>query len=238
MYSFVTHQRTGSGLLTNLCRASQPDHLKKFCCGELLLPRFNHLDLNRNVWVYNSNIINNIHSAKEDYKEIVKQKIDWLKLYSEEASFKFIPHTFIDDYPEFEENILEILSNQILITVKRNPYEQFLSYAYQESTDWKKCYRVKESEIDVLHIDDFLIRKFSYKWNVDKTFMNKLNIDYVFDYSKLKEQSTDLFKVTKSDLEKFSKDEMLVNYKSLLKDPDEIEYLFWNIFEEMTNDSY
>ena len=160
-------------------------------------------------------------------------KINFLKKYPNKYSFKFIPHTVPE---EFRSDILEYLNNCNLLTIKRDPFDMFLSHTYQKKTGWKQSHGATEPLLNKLEINIKDIKYFIKIWNENKNFIDSCKIYHTFNYNNLDEQLYDFFGVRHGSYEidpmrrhwSWSKIKpMQIDYRSLLVDYELIEERFY-----------
>ena len=155
-------------------------------------------------------------------------KINFLKKYPNKYSFKFIPHTVPE---EFRPDILEYLNDCNLLTIKRNPFDMFLSHTYQKKTGWKQSHGATKPLLDKLEINIKDIKYFIKIWDENRKFINNCKIHHTFDYDNLDQQLFDFFKVKNTApriaaRQNMKGDRMQIDYKSLLVDYELIKERF------------
>jgi hypothetical protein len=169
-YQVVASHRTGSTLLKSFC----VDYNDGFGFSELFLePAHTHMSF--------------LDLAS------MEEKFEFLEYYKKKDihfSIKIFPKRIIDR--GHEERLYNYLDGYKILTIRRDPFESFLSSEYQRATDWKIAHRKvvhgkrpenliqQPFDIDYNDIDNFV-----KKWNVDYGFINKLEVYKIFDYNEL-----------------------------------------------------
>jgi len=165
-YQVVCSPRTGSSLLNYYCIR----HNDSFGFHELFL-----------------------NPANTDFKFLQtassKQKFEFLEYYKKQDihfSIKVFPYRIISE--GYENRLLDYLDGYKILTINRNSFDAFLSYAYQEYTNWKLSHRTKDDEfvkVDSFEINLDTIKHFCDRQKVDLNFIKKLDIHKAFEYSEL-----------------------------------------------------
>jgi hypothetical protein len=144
IYQLVSEPRTGSSILSSYLRYYYK--LKK-------IPAITELFLNRYT-IKNNSLLDNKELwdkliIDESY-DIIKSKIDFLEFNAQKNihyHFKFFPSAII--YEDLRKRMCDFLNQYDVITIDRNPYEIFLSTAYQDNISWKHTHRNKNEIINV-----------------------------------------------------------------------------------------
>jgi hypothetical protein len=153
----------------------------------------------------------------------VANKIDFLKRYPNQYSFKFIPYTIPEEH---RPAVLEYLNGCNLLTIRRDPFDMFLSFMYQEKTGWKEVHGVTKSRINRLEINLKDIKDFLDLWDLNRNFINDCKIYHTFDYEDLDRQLFDFFKVENLYPGIKKMEPMQIDYKALVIDYELIKEEF------------
>ena len=213
IYHTVAFSRSGSSYLHSFCRSYHIiNNEKVITLGELFLST--HYIDNENIAYDHSGHINGMDVAN---------KIEFLKRYPNRYSFKFIPYTIPEEHrPE----VLEYLNTHNLLTIRRDPFDMFLSHIYQEKTEWKEVHGATKPLLNKLVINLKDIKDFLDLWNLNKNFIDSCNIHHTFEYEDLDRQLFDFFKVENLYPGIKKMEPMQIDYKSLLVDYELIKETF------------
>ena len=165
-YQVVASHRTGSSLLNHYAI----DHNDGFGFHELFLKQANTK-------------IQSLRFAS------TKQKFEFLESHKKQDthfSIKIFPYKIITE--GYESRLLDYLDGYKILTINRNPFDTFLSYAYQNYTYWKNSHRLVEDNkfMEVsFKIDCSSIEKFCDELKATNKFINKLDIHNTFEYAEL-----------------------------------------------------
>jgi hypothetical protein len=169
-YQVVSSHRTGSTLLNLFCINNN----EGFGFSELFLePSYTRMSF--------------LDSAS------MEEKFEFLEYYKKKDihfSIKIFPKKIIDR--GYEEKLYNYLDGYKILTIRRDPFDAFLSESYQKATNWKIAHRktIHGKTPDTLleqpfEIDYDSVNGFIDKWNVNYGFVKKLNVHKTFDYHEL-----------------------------------------------------
>lgn len=169
-YQVVASHRTGSTLLNSFCI----NHNEGFGFSELFLsPSYTHMSFL------------DLASTEE--------KFNFLEHYKKKDihfSIKIFPKRLIDE--GYEDRLYNYLDGYKILTIRRNPFDSFLSESYQKATSWqfghRKLAHGKSPEKLLEHpfeIDYNDVKDFVEKWNINYEFVKRLNVHKIYDYSEL-----------------------------------------------------
>lgn len=119
----------------------------------------------------------------------IKQKFEFLEYYKKQDihfSIKVFPRRVITE--GYENRLFDYLEGYKILTINRNAFDGFLSYAYQDHTKWATTHRLVEDNnfIEVsFKIDCGLIKNFCDEIKATNKFIGKLDIHKTFEYSEL-----------------------------------------------------
>ena len=157
-------------------------------------------------------------------------KIKFLKNSQNNYSFKVIPNAISKEY---RDEVLEYLNNCNLLTIRRNPFDRFLSFTYQHKTKWKEVHGAAKSLISELRIDQEDIDRFLEMTEIDTEFLNNCKIYHTFDYENLNQQLFDFFKIkTINSNIKYPLAPMQIDYKSLVLQYELVKEKFYESYRK------
>lgn len=203
IYHTVGFPRSGSSYIHSYCRSHHIiNNENVITLGELFLSTH---------YIDNENIAYD-HTGHTNGMDVAN-KIEFLKRYPNRYSFKFIPYTIPEEHrPE----VLEYLNTHNLLTVRRDPFDMFLSFMYQEKTGWQEVHGVTKPRINKLEINLKDIRNFLDLWDLNRNFINNCKIYHTFDYEDLGRQLFDFFKVENLYPGIKKMEPMQIDYKALV----------------------
>lgn len=211
-YQVVATHRTGSTLLN------------RFCVNDNDGFGFSELFLNPS---YTDFTFLDLASMEEKF-----EFLEYNKKKDIHFSIKIFPKRIIDE--GYEDRLYNYLTGYKILTIRRDPFDAFLSSEYQRATNWKFAHRKimhgskPENLLEQpLKIDYNSIQLFVDKWNIDYQFINRLNIHKIFNYNEL----------TVNNLQKYFRTKYLpdiipmnINYRMFVNNLKEVEETF---FKEM-----
>jgi hypothetical protein len=222
-YVVVGHQRTGTTYLMDYVRAQSNFNKVKFT-NEFFLDR-NYLSLNGD-W--------NTLKIETPTKKQIERKFNYFEILKEENMchpFKVIPYKIILD--GYEKRLYDLLNGFKLLTIERNPFDTFLSWVYQNKTNWIHSHKhINEDlkleknsfDVDILNINYYLKR-----YEIEKKFISKLNLFHTFKYEELTEENLKIFFNIKNASKKIPMD---IDYRSCIKNIDFVEKKFKEIYND------
>jgi hypothetical protein len=168
-----------------------------------------------------------------------KQKFEFLEYYKKQDihfSIKVFPCRVITE--GYESRLLDYLDGYKILTINRNPFDTFLSCAYQSYTYWKNPHRLVEDNkfMEVsFKIDCSFIGKFCDELKATNKFINKLDIHNTFEYAEL--TAPNLNKYFESKFKPFTSP-CGVDYKNLATNYAEAKELFYHEMYGSRNRAY
>ena len=162
-------------------------------------------------------------------KMSIEEKFEFLEYYKNKDvhfSTKIFPRRIIKQ--GYESRLKNYLDGYKILTIKRDPFDSFLSNQYQDSTDWKYAHRNNDSlslPLKDFEIDLDKIKTFQKRWKTDHGFIEQLDVYKRFDYDDL----------TVSNLQRYFKTDydpnlrpININYRKLIINFDEVKEVFDN----------
>lgn len=163
----------------------------------------------------------------KDYS--IEEKFEFLEYYKSKDihfTFKVFPYTLITQ--GYEQRLFDYLKGYNILTIERNPWDSFLSSAYQEECNWKTAHRhpgVNEFvELVSFKINTSMIKHFCEKWRIDFGFIDKLNPHHIFKYEDLTIENLQRYFNSKHTT---TLKPCNLNYKSLATNYDKAKELFY-----------
>jgi hypothetical protein len=217
-YVVVGHRRTGTTYLMDYVCA-QSNFNKVESINEFFLDR-NYLSLNGD-W--------NTLKIETPTKKQIERKFNYFEILKEENMchpFKVIPYKIILD--GYEKRLYDLLNGFKLLTIRRDPFDSFLSYIYQNRTNWKNTHR---RLFRTQHIEEFKfiiyepeIDHYINQYKIKKNFINKLDIFHTFEYEDLTPKNLSSFFNIKKNKENYLP--MNIDYRRLIINLEDIEKKF------------
>lgn len=216
MYHIIGRQRTGTTILGEYVRENSID---KQYYGEFFLDRWHITD--------NGKLIENCYPDFVFFQ--VERKFNFLEMLKDEnrlMQFKVFPYHLVEF--GYEKRLYELLSDLKLLTIKRNPFDVFLSATYQNKTKWKIRHRKTKFQDGRLSLEPFSVDKnevasFIKRWKVEEEFLSKLNAFHSFTYEEINTQHLqEFFKVK---IEEYHAP-LNIDYRSLIINLNETEKAF------------
>lgn len=191
MYQVIAKPRTGSSLL-NLYTIEDNDGLGY---SEFFLNRY--LLLNQKVYVDET-----CDLTKSPWdSDSVEEKFDYLNFYKKQDvhfAIKIFPYHLIR--LGFEEQLRDYLQGYKLLTIDRDPFDQFLSFAHQSNTSWKQphLYTPKDEAISKSYsVGKTSVLNFCERYHIETEFINSLEFTKRFDYNQINKEYLQQFFNTK-----------------------------------------
>lgn len=219
MHHIVGRQRTGTTLLGEYVRNFiGPEN---FYSSEFFLDNW-EIDSNGKIK----------QNQKESTNFIISQlerKFNFLEILKDEnrlPSFKIFPYHLIR--LGYKERLYNLLQDLKLLTVKRDPFDTFLSVSYQNKTEWKIRHKKTADKDQIIqlksfYINDFEIKKYVKEWKIEEEFMLRLNFFHEFEYSDINTQHLrNFFNVNFNEFHS----PLNVDYRSLVINIHEVEDFF------------
>ena len=157
-----------------------------------------------------------------------KQKFEFLESHKKQDthfSIKVFPYKIISE--GYESRLLDYLDGYKILTINRNPFDAFLSYAYQNHIKWATSHRlIKDNKFPNVNfeIDCSLIKNFCDTHKIECKFIDKLDIHKTFEYSEL--TAPNLNKYFESKFKPFTSPSG-VDYENLATNYAEAKELFY-----------
>jgi hypothetical protein len=131
----------------------------------------------------------------------------------------------------YENSLYEYLSNYKILTIKRNPFDSFLSLKFQDSTKWKFPHRLKFKnyqfcEPEPFSINRYEINGFIHSWKKNQDFIDKLNIYHTFDYDEI--TADNLYNFFGLSEYTWNGKKSNINYEEIVENIDEVKEIFYN----------
>lgn len=206
IYQLVTYPRTASTYLTSINHAY---NIKRNLSVENVCEFFLNRYVLKEDWYY--------LDIKRDWKVVDKTNIaDKLlflkqnKIKDNHFSLKVIPDTIESCYYD---DLLCYLNDYKLLTIRRNPYNMFISYMYQIKTEWKQTHNANTPIINSLKITEYDVEDYLQRLSINREFIKSCNIHYTFNYEKLEDEIPNFFGITNTLMKIYP---MNIDYLSLL----------------------
>ena len=119
----------------------------------------------------------------------IEEKFEFLEYYKKQDihfTTKIFPYEIISK--GYEERLFDYLKGYKILTIKRNPWDAFLSHSYQDFCGWKTSHRREGDdfiELQSFEIGLYKIKHFCKKWKTDFNFVQRLDIHHTFNYNDL-----------------------------------------------------
>ena len=221
-YVVVGHKRTGTTYLMNYVYKHFGFEEHNFI-AEFFLSRY-YLDENGSWHKFKSKIYN---------KKQINRKFNYFEILKEQEKchpFKIFPYNLIQG--GYEERLKELLSGFKILTIRRDPFDSFLSYIYQNRTNWKNTHRCV---FRTQHIEEFdyviykeEINLYINQYKIEKSFIDSLDIFHTFEYKDINTANLQNFFDIKIN-EHHSP--LNVDYRKLVININEIEKEFYRNFK-------
>jgi len=229
MYQVVCHARTGSTFLCGSIDRYNKKHNNDIpSIYEFLNQTSRLIDNDEIVLRPDATIANAMNGSWNDLLD----KLDFLIRQKEKGkhySIKIIPYPIFckapnkDEWERVEKMLLNYLSGYNILTIKRDPYDTFLSYIYQANVDWLEPHGYKKSSVESLKVEKRYFAGFFKSFIINQNFMKKLNFYKTFDFDVFEYEILDYFNLEFKD-ETFQKLKNglsnEIDYESLLSEED------------------
>jgi len=217
-YVVVGHKRTGTTYLMNYVY-EHFDFKEYNFIAEFFLSSY-YLDRNGS-W-------HNLELEIYDKKQI-DRKFNYFETLKDRENchpFKIFPYNLI--YYGYEERLKELLSGFKILTIRRDPFDSFLSCIYQNRTKWKNTHRCLFA---AQHIEEFKftiyrseIDHYINEYKIEKNFIDNLNVFHIFEYKDITAKKLSSFFNIEKRKENFLP--MNIDYKKLVINLEETEEKF------------
>lgn len=182
MYQVIAKPRTGSSLL-NLYTINDNNNLGY---SEFFLKRY--VLINNKVYV---NEDCDLTTATLSVDEI-EEKFDYLNYYKKQDvhfAIKIFPYHLIR--LGFEDQLRDYLQGYKLLTIDRDPFDQFLSYAHQVNTNWQQSHlhTVDNKPITKKYrVGKTIVNNFAIRYHAETDFIKTLDFYKTFSYNQINKQ--------------------------------------------------